>query len=127
VICMQKEYNYCFIGILIILLIYIMFSFTDSVKLQIFASIFSIILGAVFVILGFWGSDFAFAIASGQLKQDRITGKFKGKKEKVYVPFIGNYTPLEWWNLNWFITLSGVFLVAVGTLVLGMVVGVYVF
>lgn len=104
-----------------------MFSFTNSVKLQIFASIFSIILGAVFVILGFWGSDFAFAIVSGQLKQDRITGKFKGKKERVYVPFMRNYTPLEWWNLNWFITLMGVLFVAIGTLVLGIVLGVYVF
>jgi hypothetical protein len=124
---MHKEYNYCFIGIIIILLVYILFVFTNDVKLQIVSSIFAIILGSSLVILGFWGADFAFALASGHLDQSREKGKFRGQNKKVYVPFMRNYTPLEWWNLNWFITFMGVFLIVVGTLVLGIIFGVYVF
>jgi len=123
----QKEYNYCLLGALTILLVYILFSFTMSPRLQLFMSLFSIVLGSFMVVLGFWGSDFAFAEASGQLHQEKMTGKFKGQKKKVYVPFMKNYTPLEWWNLNWFVTLMGVFLVALGCIVLGIVAGVYVF
>lgn len=124
---MQKEYNYCFIGIIICFLVYIIFSFTNDVKLQIFSSVFAIVLGTSLVFIGFWGADFAFALASKQLDQSRIKGKFKGQKKKVYVPFMRNYTPLEWWNLNWFITFMGIFLITAGTLVLGIVIGVYVF
>jgi hypothetical protein len=123
----HKEYNYCFIGILIVLLVYVLSSFIDSVKFQIYMSMFSIILGASLIFLGFWGSDFAFAMASGHLNQSKIKGKLRGKKKKIYVPFMRNYTPLEWWNLNWFLTFVGVLLVALGTLVLGIVLGVYIF
>ena len=124
---MHKEYNYCFIGIIIVFLIYVVFAFTNDVKFQVFSSVFAIILGSSLVFLGFWGADFAFALASEHLDQSKIKGKFRGKKKKVYVPFMKNYTPLEWWNLNWFVTFMGVFLIAVGTLVLGIVLGVYVF
>lgn len=123
----QKEYNYCLLGVIVIILVYILFSFTVSVRLQFFMSLFAIVLGTSMVVLGFWGSDFAFAEASGQLHQEKVIGKFKGQNKKVYVPFMKNYTPLEWWNLNWFVTFMGVFLVALGCLVLGIVSGVYVF
>ena len=123
----QKEYNYCFIGAIIIFAVYILFAFITDVRLQLMTSVFSIIVGSGMVILGFWGSDFAFAMAIGHLDQSMEKGKVKGKKKKVYVPFVKNYTPLEWWNLNWFITFMGVFLVALGTFVLGIVLGVYIF
>ncbi|MFH0929248.1 MAG: hypothetical protein V1818_02730 [Candidatus Aenigmatarchaeota archaeon] len=123
----QKEFYYCFAGVIALLLVYLLFSFTLNLKLQLLFSFLSIITGSVMVVLGFWGSDFAFAIALKQLDQSRARGKFKGKKRMVFVPFMGNYTPLEWWNINWFVTLMGVFLVVLGSLVLGIMVGVYVF
>jgi len=103
------------------------YAFTSNVKIQIFLSILSIIGGSSLVILGFWGADFAFAEVSRQLHQESVKGKFKGQKGKVYVPFMKNYTPLEWWNLSWFTTLMGVALVALGTLTLGIIFGVYLF
>lgn len=123
----NKEYNYCFIGMLVVLLVYVFSSFIDSVRFQIYLSMFSIVLGSGMVFLGFWGSDFAFAMALGHLDQSKEKGKVKGKKKKVYVPFMRNYTPLEWWNLNWFITFVGVLLLSLGMLVLGIVLGVYIF
>jgi hypothetical protein len=98
-----------------------------NTQLQLLLSVLSIVIGSALVMLGFWGADFAFAMVAGQLHQEKIKGKFKGKKKKVYVPFMKNYTPLEWWNLNWFITFVGVILVALGSLVLGIVFGVHIF
>jgi ABC-type antimicrobial peptide transport system permease subunit len=95
--------------------------------LQLLLSVLSILIGSALVIIGFWGADFAFAMASKQLNQEKIKGKIKGQKEKVYVPFMKNYTPLEWWNLNWFITFFGVILISLGSLVLGIVFGVFIF
>jgi ABC-type antimicrobial peptide transport system permease subunit len=123
----HKEYNYCFVGLLVVFLVYILFSFIVDVRLQLLISLFSIIVGSGMVVLGFWGSDFAFAMAIGHLDQSMEKGKVRGKKKKVYVPFMGNYTPLEWWNLNWFLTFMGVLLVALGTTLLGILFGVYVF
>jgi ABC-type antimicrobial peptide transport system permease subunit len=95
--------------------------------MQLLLSVISIVIGSALVVLGFWGADFAFAVASGQLHQEKIKGKIKGEKGKVYVPFMKNYTPLEWWNLNWFITFVGVILVSLGSLILGIVFGVFIF
>jgi len=79
------------------------------------------------IILGFWGADFAFAIACGELHQEKEKSKFKGQRKKVYVPFMKNYTPLEWWNLNWFITLIGAVILALGTLNLGILICLYLY
>jgi len=114
------------LSMIIIVLIYIIFSFTLNVQLQFLLSVLSIVIGSGLVVLGFWGADFAFAMACGQLHQEKVKGKVRGTKNKVYVPFMKNYTPLEWWNLNWFITIVGVLLVALGSLVLGIVFGVYI-
>ena len=114
------------ISLIIIVILYTIFSFTLNVRLQLLLSVLSIVIGSALVVIGFWGADFAFAVVSGQLHQEKIKGKFKGQKRKVYVPFMKNYTPLEWWNLNWFITFVGVILVALGSLVLGIVFGVYI-
>lgn len=115
------------ISAVIVVLVYVVFSFTASVQLQFLLSVLSIVMGSAFVVLGFWGADFAFAMACGQLHQEKVKGKVKGQKSRVYVPFMKNYTPLEWWNLNWFITFVGVLLVALGSLVLGIVFGVFIF
>jgi ABC-type antimicrobial peptide transport system permease subunit len=122
----QREFNYCMLSTIIIVLVYIIFSFTLNVQLQFLLSVLSIVMGSALVVLGFWGADFAFAMIAGQLHQENIKGKVRGQKNKIYVPFMKNYTPLEWWNLNWFITFVGVLLVALGSLVLGIVFGVYI-
>ncbi len=114
-------------SVIIIIFLYTIFAFTLNIELQLLLSVLSIVIGSTLVVLGFWGADFAFAVVSGQLHQEKIKGKIKGEKGKVYVPFMKNYTPLEWWNLNWFITFVGVILVALGSLVLGIVFGVYIF
>jgi len=123
----QREFNYCIALLIIIILLYAIASFTKNLMLQILLSVLSIVIGSALVVFGFWGADFAFAVASGQLHQEKTKGKFKGKKGEVYVPFMKNYTPLEWWNLNWFTTLMGVGLVALGALTLGIIFGVYLF
>ena len=114
-------------SVIIIIFLYTIFAFTLNIELQLLLSVLSIVIGSTLVVLGFWGADFAFAVVSGQLHQEKIKGKIKGEKGKVYVPFMNNYTPLEWWNLNWFITFVGVILVALGSLILGIVFGVYIF
>jgi hypothetical protein len=119
----QREFNYCLILAVLAFLVYIVFSLIDRPSVLFLLSIFSIILGSSMVVLGFWGSDFAFAMAAKQLHQEKVKGKVSGERGKVYVPFMKNYTPLEWWNLNWFLTLIGVFFVAVGCLTLGSYFG----
>ncbi len=86
----------------------------------------SSLLGAFLIPFGFWGADFAFdAVRRGE--------------KYVYVPFLGrkheagteakpdsrgrNYTPLEWWNLNWLIVTVGVSFLILGLFVIGYVVG----
>ncbi|MDH2900883.1 MAG: hypothetical protein PXY39_07905 [archaeon] len=80
-------------------------------------------LGAFLVPFGFWGADYAFSTAIGELDQGAQSGKVKGERGKVYVPFMANYTPVEWWNLNWFIVTLGVFSVLFGAYFLGTIVG----
>jgi len=59
----------------------------------------------------FLGADFAFGVAIGHVKQT--------DEDSVLVPFIRNYTPLEWWNLNWFIVSIGAAMLCLGTFVIG--------
>lgn len=92
-------------------------------RLLLFAvALFSSLLGAFLIPLGFWGADFAFDAAR------------RGERY-VYVPFLArrreggteanpdgrgrNYTPLEWWNLNWFVISIGVALALLGVFVIG--------
>ena len=85
-------------------------------------ALFSSLLGAFMIPFGFWGADFAFDAAR------------RGEKY-VYVPLLGrakdkgtesnpdgrgkNYTPLDWWNLNWFIITIGVAMLLLGVFVMG--------
>lgn len=116
----QKEFAYCFVGLVIVFMFFMLSSLLNNLTLRFFLSVFNIVLGSVMIVLGFWGSDFAFAMVARQLNQSKVKGEFKGRSKEVYVPFMKNYTPLEWWNLNWFITLVGAVILAFGTLSLGM-------
>ncbi len=85
-------------------------------------ALFSSLLGAFLIPFGFWGADFAFDAA-------------RRGEEFVYVPFLArgreaatrtnpdgrgrNYTPLEWWNLNWFVVTIGAALLLLGTFIIG--------
>jgi len=80
-------------------------------------------LGGFLVAFGFWGADFAFSSALGDLDQSNQKGKVKGETKKVYVPFMRNYTPTEWWNINWLIISVGVFCMAIGTYFIGLLLG----
>lgn len=120
-----REFKYAFISILIIPFFILLFSFTMSIKLQLIASLLSIILGSCLIIFGFWGADFAFGVVSGEIKQAKEKGIIKGARKRVYVPFMRNYTPLEWWNLNWYLTFFGCILLAIGMLIMGLIFGVY--
>jgi len=122
-----REFKYAFVLLLIVPvpILILLFSFTISLKLQLIASLFSIILGSAMVIFGFWGSDFAFGVVSGEIKQSKERGLIRGARRRVYVPFMRNYTPLEWWNLNWYITFLGCILLAVGMFIIGLIFGVY--
>ena len=96
----------------------------QTVQLTALVGIGLLSLGAFLVPFGFWGADYAFSTAIGELDQSGQTGKVKkGERGKVYVPFMANYTPVEWWNLNWFLITIGVFCVIFGAFFLGTIVG----
>lgn len=80
-------------------------------------------IGGFLVAFGFWGSDYAFSVAIGELDQSKQDGKVKGQAGKVHVPFMRNYSPTEWWNLNWFMTSIGVFCLAFGAYFIGLLLG----
>jgi len=80
-------------------------------------------LGGFLVAFGFWGADFAFSQALGELNQSKEIGEVRGERGKVNVPFIHNYTPMEWWNINWLVITIGVFCFGVGTYFIGFVLG----
>ena len=79
--------------------------------------------GGFLVAFGFWGADFAFSQALGELNQSKERGQVKGELGKVNVPFIHNYTPMEWWNINWLVITIGLFLFGFGTYFIGFVFG----
>ncbi len=79
--------------------------------------------GGFLVAFGFWGSDYAFSVGIGETDQSKQDGTIKGRRGKVYVPFIRNYSPTEWWNLNWLITTIGIFCLIFGGYFLGLVLG----
>ena len=82
-----------------------------------------LILGGFLAAFGFWGADYAFSVRIGELDQSKHDGKVKGEPGMVHVPFVGNYTPVEWWNLNWFIVSIGLVCVVFGAYYIGFVFG----
>jgi hypothetical protein len=106
-----SEYILCVLGLVTVILAYAFAFYNADMPFAIVIGLFSSMLGAFMVPFGFWGADFAFGVAIGHIKQT--------DDNKVYVPFIRNYTPLEWWNLNWFIVSVGIAMLALGTFVVG--------
>ena len=105
------EYAVCVLGISVVIASYAYAFHTLNSAFALIIGLFSSLLGAFMIPFGFWGADFAFGVAIGHIKQT--------DDDKVYVPFLKNYTPLEWWNLNWFIVSIGVGMMALGTFVVG--------
>lgn len=130
---MSSKLNYTLEYVLTILLVafvigvYIVtWDVASDYLFQFVVALFSSLLGAFLIPFGFWGADFAFDAE-------------RRREEHVYVPFLGrqsesstkaapdargrNYTPLEWWNLNWFVITIGVALLMLGLFVMGYDVG----
>ena len=82
-----------------------------------------VMIGGFLLAFGFWGADYAFSVKLGELDQSKQDGVVKGEPGKVYVPFMGNYTPVEWWNMNWFFVTIGAFSLAFGAYLLGFIIG----
>jgi hypothetical protein len=124
---MVKPTREFFYGLVLFAVIAVIYAYAGYMsytpRLTMFGSLLMVIVGSMMVFFGFWGSDYAFSTSLGELNQCKQTGKVKGKKGKVFVPFMGNYTPTEWWNLNWGITTLGTLVLAVGMFLLGTVLG----
>ena len=106
-----KEYLLSVAVLAVVIATYAFAFYNLDMKFALMVGVFSSILGAFMIPFGFWGADFAFGVAIGHVKQT--------DDEKVLVPFIRNYTPLEWWNLNWFIVSIGTGMLSLGTFVIG--------
>ena len=117
---MKAEFFIAFLGLVVIALLYSIASFLAYTPMAIFLSLFLLILGTGMIFMGFWGADYAFSLALKELDQSKQRGKIKGEKNKVFVPFMRDYTPTEWWNLNWFITALGAVLLGLGMFMLGI-------
>ena len=105
------EYLLCVLALVVVIVTYAYAFHNANAPFAIIVGLFSSMLGAFMVAFGFWGADFAFGVAIGHIKQT--------EDGKVYVPFLKNYTPVEWWNLNWFIVATGVAMLCLGTFVVG--------
>jgi hypothetical protein len=106
----------------ILIFVVILFSYaiyTINWQFSLIIAFFSGIVGGFLIPFGFWGADFAFGIAIGHIDQSKEGGKIKGIKNMVYVPFLRNYTPLEWWNISWLITVIGLILAIISSFVFG--------
>ena len=114
---MGREYVSLILAILVVVGLYSASSFLAYTPLALWTATLSIFIGGFLIAFGFWGADYAMSMALGEIDQK---GQRGGEKGKVYVPFLKNYTPTEWWNLNWLIVLLGVALACSGFLVLGI-------
>jgi hypothetical protein len=121
---MHKEFLLAYVTAIVLLSGTVGSAFlSHTVQLTAITGIGLLGLGTFLVAFGFWGADYAFSTAIGELDQSRQSGRVKGERGKVYVPFMANYTPVEWWNLNWFLITIGVFSAIFGAYFLGTIVG----
>jgi hypothetical protein len=121
---MHKEFFLAYVTAVALLLAIVGSTFlAHTIELTATTGIGLLGLGTFLVAFGFWGADYAFSTAIGELDQSAQSGKVKGERGKVYVPFMANYTPVEWWNLNWFLITIGVFSAIFGAYFLGTIVG----
>lgn len=120
---MHKEFKLAFTGVIGLIAIVVFVQSTRDIFLIGIAGVGMTSVGGFLIAFGFWGADYAFSVKLGELDQSNQLGKVKGESGKVYVPFMRNYTPTEWWNLNWFLTMLGAFCLAFGTYFIGMLMG----
>jgi hypothetical protein len=106
-----REYLLCVLILVVVLTTYAFAFYNLNMGFALLVGVFSSLLGVFMIPFGFWGADFAFGVAIGHIKQT--------DDDNVFVPFIRNYTPLEWWNLNWFIVSIGAAMLCLGTFVIG--------
>ncbi len=112
----------------LIALIFVVILFAFAVQslnwfLALIIAMISGMAGCFLIPFGFWGADFAFGVVIGHIDQSKEKGKINGIRNKVYVPFLRNYTPLEWWNISWFITVVGLILSILSAFVFGYALG----
>jgi len=121
----HTEYYYCLLAVLIVVALYAISSIFLYTPMALFTAILSLFTGGFMIAFGFWGADYAFSVALGEIDQSwKKDERVKGKKGKVNVPFMGNYTPTEWWNINWVIVVCGCALAVLGAFMLGMIYSV---
>jgi hypothetical protein len=114
----KAEGYLCVLAIGVVLFIQVLCERYGWTRGGVWLSILSMVVGGFMIGFGFWGSDYAYSVRIGEVDQSNQRNGLKGM---VYVPFMRNYTPTEWWNLNWLITFLG-FVTALGG-ALGM--GIY--
>jgi hypothetical protein len=120
---MKIMYKLIYISILILVVILTVAQLIGGNNIMGFIGVGLLGLGGFLVAFGFWGADFAFSQALGELDQSKETGQVNGELGKINVPFIHNYTPMEWWNINWLVITIGVFCFGIGTYFIGFVFG----
>ncbi|WP_455368121.1 hypothetical protein [[Eubacterium] cellulosolvens] len=113
------EYVGFFLILVIVIILFSITIYSLNWGFALIIAVFSGMLGFFLIPFGFWGADFAFGVAYGHVDQSNERGHINGLKNFVYVPFIKNYTPLEWWNISWFIVVIGLILSTLSTFVLG--------
>ena len=120
---MKIMYKLVYISLLILVVILTVAQWIGGNNVIGFIGVGLLGLGGFLVAFGFWGADFAFSQALGELNQSKEIGEVRGQLGMVNVPFIHNYTPMEWWNINWLVITIGVFCFGVGTYFIGFVFG----
>jgi hypothetical protein len=119
----HKEFAFAYVSAAILVLVLVAAIVWRDPYAQSIEATAMIAFGGFLLAFGFWGADYAFSVKLGELDQSKQDGVVKGEEGKVYVPFVGNYTPAEWWNLNWFFVTIGAFSLAFGTFLLGITLG----
>lgn len=120
---MHTEFKLTYASVILLFSLIIATAFLGDVHLTGLVGVGLLMFGSFMVAFGFWGADYAFSVRIGELDQSKQTGKFEGEVGKVFVPFVRNYTPVEWWNLNWFIVAVGVVCVGFGAYYVGILFG----
>ncbi len=103
---MGIEFVLCVLAVLIVAFFYFTSAWMKSRAHMLHGGLIATIAGAFMIVLGFWGSDAAFCNVLGGVYE-------------IPIALIGTYSCLDWWNLNWFITLTGSVILAWGTFMIG--------
>jgi len=117
------EFKLAYLGAVAIVTVVIVAQlFRDNFSLGV-AGTGLLFVGGFLITFGFWGADYAFSVKIGELDQSQQAGRVRGERGKVYVPFVGNFTPAEWWNINWFLVAIGAFCLTFGAYFVGLLLG----